>query len=74
MERDVLSSQEMVAVLWGLQPGLEPPVLVAFDTIEERIWVEQKLVLKMDFGLSTNIGLNRTFEVHTDFGLNTSLG
>lgn len=33
----------MVGALWGLQPGLEPPVLVAFDVTEDNIWVEHKL-------------------------------
>lgn len=39
----MLSSWEMVGALWGLQPGLEPPVLVAFDVTEDNIWVEHKL-------------------------------
>lgn len=42
-EEDVLSSWEMVGTLWGLQPGLELPVLVAFDVTEDSIWVEHKL-------------------------------
>lgn len=39
---------ELMGVLWGLQPGLELPVLVAFDMI------------KAGFGLSTSFGLKWT--------------